>query len=103
MATNRIRARMDGDAAAVKAIIAHPMETGRRRDSATGKLIPEHYITEVLCVHNGKTVLTAQWGPAVSRNPYLSFRVRGGKPGDRVELRWTDSRGESGSLSATVD
>ena len=28
--------------------------------------------------HNGKTVLSAEWGPAVSKNPFLSFRFAGG-------------------------
>jgi len=50
------------------------METGQRKDKKTGKLIPAHYIQEVTCQHNGNNVVLAQWGPAVSKNPYLSYQ-----------------------------
>ena len=39
--------------------------------------------------HNGKTVLTAQWGPAVSKNPFLQFNIKGAKVGDKVTLEET--------------
>lgn len=68
----RIRASMTGDKAVVKVLMAHEMETGQRKDAA-GKVIPAWYIQTVTATCNGKTVLSAQWGPAVSKNPYLQF------------------------------
>lgn len=99
----KIRAKMKGeDVVAVKSLISHPMETGNREDKETGEKIPEHYITEVDCQHNGETVMTAYWGPSVSKNPYLSFEFKGGQPGDTVTISWVDNKGDSGSGEATI-
>ena len=38
------------------------METGTRKDSKTGEMVPAHYITEVKAEHNGKVVMQANWG-----------------------------------------
>lgn len=103
MARDKIRVKLvDNGVTEVKAIIGHPMESGRRRDNTTGELIPEHFIKEIVCVHQGKTVLTANWGGGVSANPYLSFRFKGGSKGETVTLKWTDTLGESGALSGTI-
>ncbi len=97
----RIRAQMMGNAVDVRVLMAHEMETGQRRDSA-GKLVPAWHITNVTATHNGKTVLTAQWGPAVSKNPFLSFRFTGGKAGEKVVVTWTDNKGEKRSDEAVI-
>lgn len=83
-----------GNIATVKAIIFHPMETGLRKDKATGKPIPAHYITELNCELNGKTILTCLWGPTVSKNPFISFRVKNAKAGDTIKMSWVDNKGE---------
>jgi sulfur-oxidizing protein SoxZ len=98
----KIRAQQKGDVTLVKSLISHPMETGNRKDKKTGELVPAHYITEVTCQCNGETVLTAYWGPSVSKNPYLSFEFQDGKPGDTVAISWTDNKGETGSGEATI-
>ncbi|HEY6511815.1 MAG TPA: thiosulfate oxidation carrier complex protein SoxZ, partial [Burkholderiaceae bacterium] len=72
----RIRAQAAGDKATVRVLMSHEMETGQRKDTA-GKTIPAWFIAEVNAQHNGKTVLDAQWGPAVSKNPFLQFVVKG--------------------------
>jgi sulfur-oxidizing protein SoxZ len=46
--------------------------------------------------------MTAEWGVAISKNPYLSFRFKGGKVGDTVKLSWADNTGESDSAEATI-
>lgn len=86
----------------VKAIIAHPMESGRRRNKETGDLYPAHFIQEVECQHNGKTVLTTQWGGSVSTNPYISFRLKNGKKGDSITIKWSDIKGNTGEISGKV-
>ncbi|BAZ93549.1 thiosulfate oxidation carrier complex protein SoxZ [Thiohalobacter sp. COW1] len=100
--TIKIRARLSGDTTTVKALISHIMETGLRKDSKTGKTIPAHYIQEVVCEHKGETVMTAQWGPAISKNPYLSFRFKGAEKGDTLTLRWVDNKGESDSIETKI-
>lgn len=98
----RGRARVKGDTTTVKALITHKMETGLRKDKKTGKVIPAHFIQEVTCQHNGNNVLVAQWGPAVSKNPYLSFQFTGGKAGDSVAISWVDNKGEKDSISTKI-
>ena len=100
--TIRIRAQAKGDTTTVKALITHPMETGLRKDKKTGKNVPAHFIQEVKCEHNGKLVLNAQWGGAVSKNPYLSYAFTGGKAGDSVKLTWVDNTGKSDTETATI-
>jgi sulfur-oxidizing protein SoxZ len=97
----RIRAKLEGDKTVVRVLMAHEMETGQRRDSG-GKLVPAHFIQEVTATHNGKTVLAAQWGPAVSKNPYLQFQFGGAKAGDKITISWIDNKGDKRSDEATV-
>jgi sulfur-oxidizing protein SoxZ len=97
----RIRAKMEADAADVKVLMSHPMETGQRKNEK-GELVPVHFIQSVIATHNGKTVLDAQWSQAVARNPFLGFRVKGAKPGDKITVNWVDTKGDKGSIDTTV-
>jgi len=97
----RIRAQAAGDKTTVRVLMAHEMETGQRKD-ASGKPIPAWFIQEVTAQHNGKTVMTAQWGPAVAKNPFLQFNIKGGKAGDKIAVSWVDNRGEKRTDEATV-
>jgi len=97
----RIRAQVSGDKATVRVLMSHEMETGQRKDAA-GKVIPAWYIQEVTAALNGKPVLTAQWGPSVSKNPFLQFNVKGAKAGDKVAVSWVDNKGDKRTDEATV-
>jgi len=101
--TIKVRAKLAGEVTTVKALVSHPMETGQVKDKKTGQLIPAHFIQEVVCEHNGKAVLTALWGAAISKNPYLSFRFKGAKVGDKLTLRWADNKGQSDSQETVID
>ncbi len=98
----KIRAWMTDGKTTVKAIIFHPMETGMRKDKKTGQKIPAHYITEVTCEHNGRTVLRCLWGPGVSKNPFVSFRFSGAKAGDSLAISWIDNQGNHGRQAAKI-
>lgn len=102
MASIKMRAKASGGVTTIKALISHPMETGTRKDKKTGKKIPAEFIQEVVCAHGDKAVLTANWGPAISKNPYLSFRFKGGNAGDMVKLSWTDNKGNSDSAEVAI-
>ncbi len=97
----RIRAQAAGDKATVRVLMSHEMETGQRKD-ASGKTIPAWYISEVSASLNGKVVLTAEWGPAVSKNPFMQFVVKGAKAGDKISVSWKDNKGDSRTDEATV-
>lgn len=97
----RIRAQMMGNTVDVRVLMAHEMETGQRKDAA-GKTVPAWFIQNVTATCNGKTVLSAQWGPAVSKNPFLSFRFTGAKAGDKVIVNWTDNKGDKRTDEAVI-
>ena len=97
----RIRAQVAGSSATVRVLMAHEMESGQRKDAA-GKTIPAWHIQDVTAQHNGKTVMTAQWGAAVSKNPFLQFNVKGAKAGDKITVSWVDNKGDKRSDEATV-
>ena len=97
----KIRAKMEGDKVDVRVLMAHEMETGQRKD-AKGALIPAWFIQNVTATHNGRIVLSAEWGPAVSKNPFLAFKFSGGKVGDKVSVTWTDNKGDKRTDEALV-
>ena len=102
MSTIKIRAKDEGGVTTVKCLMSHPMETGTRKDSKTGKLIPAHHITEVTAEHNGKVVMTANWGGGISKNPYMSFKFKGAAAGDTVKVSWVDNMGKGDSAEAPI-
>ena len=97
----KIRANQVGDSTEVKVLMSHEMETGQRKDSQ-GKVIPAWFIQTVTATWNGKTVLSAQWGPAISKNPFLAFKFKGGAKGDKVQIAWVDNRGDKRTDEATI-
>ena len=98
----RIRAVAKGGDVVVKVLMSHEMETGQRKDSA-GKPIPAHFIQHVSATWQGKVVLSAQWGTAISKNPFLEFSFKGGKKGDKIQITWTDNKGDKRTDEATIN
>lgn len=99
--TIRIKAVAGGETTEVQSLIQHPMDSGFVKD-AKGELIPPHHIEVVQFEHDGKTVFTALWGPAVSKDPYLKFSFKGAKKGDELKVTWVDNKGASDSLTAKI-
>jgi sulfur-oxidizing protein SoxZ len=100
--TIKLKAKAENGETTVKALIKHPMETGRRKDKESGEAIPIHYIQELTCSYQGEPVLTTEWGPTISMNPLLSFTFTGGAPGEEIEMSWKDNTGDSDSITATI-
>ena len=98
----KVRASAEGDEVTVKALFSHPMDSGNIKDKKTGKLIPAHFIQELNVDHNGKNVLNAAWGPAISKNPYLFFKFKGAKAGDKIKISWSDNMGEHDSAEFSI-
>ena len=98
----RIRAAARDGVVNVKVLMAHEMETGQRKD-ASGKLVPPHFIQNVRAAYQGKVVLSAQWGPAVAKNPFLEFTFKGGRKGDKIVVTWEDNKGESRTDESTIN
>jgi sulfur-oxidizing protein SoxZ len=100
-ANMKMRAKLKGEITEVKVIISHPMETGRKKDDF-GQIIPAHFIQLVTATLNDKTVLEMQWGTGISKNPYLTFYVKGAKVGDKITVTWHDNLGETASGEIVV-
>ena len=98
----RIRAVARDGVVNVKVLMAHEMESGQRKD-ASGKLVAPHFIQNVRATYQGKVVLSAQWGPAISKNPFLEFNFKGGRKGDKIVVTWEDNKGESRTDESTIN
>ncbi|ORU93791.1 MAG: thiosulfate oxidation carrier complex protein SoxZ [Cycloclasticus sp. symbiont of Bathymodiolus heckerae] len=98
----KVKAKFKNDITKVRVLAKHPMETGRRINKETGEKIPAKYIQELTCEYDGKVVFVAQFGTAVSQNPYLAFSFEGGKKGYTLELRWNDNTGDVEKTEAKI-
>lgn len=97
----KIRAAVKDGVTEVKILMQHEMETGMRKE-ADGTLIPAWFINEVKAQYQGRTVLEAQFGQSVSKNPYLMFKFKGGAAGEKVSVNWVDNKGDSRTDEATI-
>jgi len=97
----RIRARLEGDVADVRVLMAHPMETGQRKDAA-GNVVPLHFIQTITAQLNGKPVFQAEVSQAISRNPVFGFKVKGAKAGDKLGITWIDNKGDKRTDEVTL-
>ena len=104
MAKNKIklRARMKGSIVSVRALLKHPMETGLRKDKTTGLKIPAHHITEVTCQRENEVLFSTQWGPGVSKNPFVAFNLKGIEIGEKLTLGFIDNMGQTASGDVIV-
>lgn len=91
--TIRIRAVQSDGVVDVKALVQHPMDSGFLKDPG-GKIIPAHFIETLTFEHAGKPVFIADYGRAVSKNPYIEFKFKGGKKGDDIKAKWVDNEGK---------
>jgi len=101
MAGIKIRAKEKEGIVTIKALMNHDMESGRRKDKKTGKLIPAHFIKTVTITANDKAVLTADWTGSISKNPYLSCKYKGAKD-DKIKIAWLDNKGKTAEAEAAV-
>lgn len=97
----RIRAQAKGETVLVRVLMSHEMESGQRKDGS-GNLVPAWFIQDVVASLNGKQVFSCEWGPAVSKNPFLQFTLKEGKAGDEVSVTWTDNKGDTRTDTAKV-
>lgn len=101
--TIKVKAEVSGDVVEVKSLMLHPMETGTRKDADTGEVVAAHYITQLTFTHNGRLVMVANFSTAVSRDPYFSYKFKGGKAGDTLKVTWVDNTGETDEFEATIE
>ena len=98
----KVRAQLKSGVLEVRMVIIHPMETGRRKGDQ-GQVEPAHFIQTLSATLEGKTVLETQWGTGIAKNPYMVFRVKGGKAGDKLTVSWEDNLGQKDSITTVVE
>ena len=96
----RIRATEKDGVVDVKILMKHDIESGQRKD-ASGKLIPAWFINMLNVKAQGKDVFNAEFGPGVSKDPFLNFKYKGSK-GDKLVVNWIDTKGDKRTDEATV-
>jgi sulfur-oxidizing protein SoxZ len=99
--TIRVRATANGGTTEVQALIQHPMDSGFVKD-AKGQIIPPHFIQQLTFEHGGKTVFLANWGAAVSKDPYVKFSFKGANKGDELKISWVDNKGATDTTTAKI-
>ena len=97
----KLRAKLKDNVTEVKAIIIHPMHTGRGNDDFD-KIIPAHFIQLIDLTLNGKPALQIQCGTGIAKNPYLTCYTDNAKVGDKISLTWHDNLGKTGTGEIVV-
>ena len=98
----KLRARLKDGIVTVKALIKHPMETGLRKDKVTGLKVPAYHITEITCHRKDDLLFSSQWGPGVSKDPFISFTLKSIAKGDMLTLAYVDNKGQTDSIATAV-
>ena len=89
-----------GEIIEIRAMIAHPMETGYR-EGVNGVRIPRNIIKRFVCKYEGDEIFSADLFPAIAANPFISFTTTATVSGT-ITFEWTDDQGEMQTASATI-
>ena len=89
-----------GEVVEIKALIAHPMETGYRT-GPQGRLLPRDIIRRFVCTYDGEAVFSADLHPAVAANPFIAFTTTATVTGT-LTFTWEGDNGFSQTETATL-
>jgi sulfur-oxidizing protein SoxZ len=89
-----------GEVVELKALVQHVMETGFRR-TQLGALIPRDIIRRFVCTYNGEEIFRADFHPAISANPLLTFTTTATESGT-IAFTWTGDKGFAVTESAKI-
>ncbi|HEY7985539.1 MAG TPA: quinoprotein dehydrogenase-associated SoxYZ-like carrier [Methylophilaceae bacterium] len=83
-----------GEANPVTFLIKHPMFTGLQRDLVSGGYKPAFFISKVSFSYNSKPVMDADFGVAISEDPYMRFFYLPDAPG-KLDVTALDNEGKA--------
>jgi sulfur-oxidizing protein SoxZ len=89
-----------GQIIAIKTLISHTMETGFRY-TTTGERRPRNIIHTFVATYNGEEIFRAEFHPAMSANPFLTFHTVATESGT-IAFRWTGDNGFSATEQAKI-
>ena len=92
----RIKAKLKKGVVTVKAMATHEMLSYQEAKRAKKEV---NFITYLVAKVNGTIVYEVSTSQFLSKNPYIKFQFHadavGAKKGDKVEITWTDLKGET--------
>ncbi len=97
---NMPRTARRGEVIEIKALIAHPMESGYRAD-AEGRLLPADIIRRFTARYDGEVVFSAELFPAIASNPYLAFFTMATTSGT-LSFTWEGDKGFTQTESVSL-
>jgi sulfur-oxidizing protein SoxZ len=80
-----------GEIVEIRALIAHPMESGYR-SGPDGKMLPRDILRRFSCRYGGELVFSADLYPAIAANPYIAFQILASDSGPLV-FAWEGDNG----------
>jgi sulfur-oxidizing protein SoxZ len=89
-----------GQVIAIKTLISHTMETGFRY-TTTGERRPRDIIHTFVATYNGEEIFRAEFFPALSANPFLTFHTVATESGT-IAFRWTGDNGFAATEQAKI-
>ncbi len=98
----KIKAKLKGDIVKVKAMAKHDMTTYDQAKKKTGNSDDANFITRITASVNGKLVYEMSTSQFLAKNPIMKFQFKGAKAGDKVEMTWTDRKGNTVTDSAKI-
>lgn len=99
----RIKAKLKKGVVTVKAMATHEMLSYQEAKRAKKEV---NFITYIVAKVNGNVVYEVSTSQFLSKNPYMKFQFNadavGAKAGDKVELSWTDLKGDSNTSTGKI-
>lgn len=89
-----------GEPFEVRSTLAHPMETGYRRDS-DGQMMARDIVRRVEARLAGELVFAADLHQAIAANPYIAFSLQL-QEGGPLQIRWTGDKGFAHTETVTL-
>ena len=95
----RIKAKLKKDIVTVKALASHAMLSYQEAEKAKKEV---NFITYMVAKVNDKIVYEVSTSQFLSKNPYMKFKFKGAEKGDKIEITWTDLKGETQVTTAKI-
>ena len=79
------------------------METGRRVDKISNKLVPKDYIATLSVLINEKLVFDSHLSRSVSKNPFIHLKLKKLISGDIIHVNWIDNNNKVYNYIKTIN
>jgi len=95
----KIKAKLKKDIVKAKILIEH---TNVGPEEAEKKKIEANFIKHIVAKANDKVVFEVSGSGFISKNPQFAFSFKGAGKGDKLEVTWTDLKGNTKSAKKKI-